>query len=844
MSTSEFYTYAFYEGKREGARRSAREILPVVLAWIRPRSIVDVGCGTGAWLSVCRELGIEDYVGIDGEHVQEATLEIDRDRFRSFDLTKPLRLGREFDLVMSLEVAEHLPRASAPAFVDFLSSLGPVILFSAAVPLQGGANHLNEQWPEYWARLFSARGYVVIDCLRERVWANPNVEPWYAQNIFVYVRHSHLARFPVLETAFRRTDPSRLARVHPAGNRKGGDEAESSTEPRGSVHRIDLEVTQAIANVRCPTADRLVCRVRLEGIELGAIELPVVDGTVAAYILADAVAARFAWKILERFFATTIYGGGRVARRIDGPEDDEPLALRTLHDDIGWVTFLQQVWDRPGWPAWRFYDPALVEPAASTVTRAESGLTCEVSDDPPEILAAGVRWLGLVVTIGGIAVGTLTVRVRQGRVRGQEIRAAITAEIGFELCRAVVREALLGRPLDEGGSLRERLRTRTAAARARRSSLAGLGLAMSLENALAPDAPVLLLARRRPEIFGTGQCRRAELPSNATRELLDAARAAGEMVAAVPTSATAFARIFYAPELVRLPHMTPLARAARLARGLRRHATRSLQTPFVSKSPAAIRQERIVRAVERVCAERDPRAVPAVATDRLPILLYHRVTAVEQPATAAYRVRPQAFEDHLRYLRDAGYYAIGLETWRRAMAAARPLPGKAIVLTFDGGYEEILTHVWPLLKRYGFLATVFVTVETVGRRGVPDHLYGERVSYLSWRELRRLQAKGVEVGSLSYGHAPLTALSATEVIQDALRSRMILERHLRRPISAFAYPHGHTDACVQHWIGSCGYAFGLSCRQARSSFADSPLDLPRIEVMGTDTAVELSGRLQ
>src|SRR2546425_4565430 len=205
MSTSEFYTYAFYEGKREGARRSAREILPVVLAWIRPRSIVDVGCGTGAWLSVCRELGIEDYVGIDGEHVQEATLEIDRDRFRSFDLTKPLRLGREFDLVMSLEVAEHLPRASAPAFVDFLSSLGPVVLFSAAVPLQGGENHLNEQWPEYWARLFRARGYVMIDCLRERVWTNSNVEPWYAQNIFVYVRQGHLARLPVLETAFRRT---------------------------------------------------------------------------------------------------------------------------------------------------------------------------------------------------------------------------------------------------------------------------------------------------------------------------------------------------------------------------------------------------------------------------------------------------------------------------------------------------------------------------------------------------------------------------------------------------------------------------------------------------------------
>jgi peptidoglycan/xylan/chitin deacetylase (PgdA/CDA1 family)/SAM-dependent methyltransferase len=844
MSMREFYTGAFYEGKREGARRSAEEILPLVLDWIHPQNVVDVGCGTGTWLSVCHKLGIHDYLGIDGEHVQETALEIGRERFCAFDLTNPVRLGRRFDLVMSLEVAEHLPRACAPVFIESLTSLGPVVLFSAAVPLQGGENHLNEQWPEYWARLFRAQGYLVIDCLRDRVWANPKVEPWYAQNVFLYMRESHLASFPGLETASRSTDPSRLARVHPRGNRKGCDGARAAAEAPQAVHYIDLEVTQPITSIRCPDDDRLVCHVWLEGIELGSLALPVVGGVVPAYLLEDAVAARFAWAILGRFFAATIYGGGRAARQSGGHQDGGPAALATLHDDIGWATFLQELWGRPGWPASYFYDPALAEPPATTLTLAEGGLTYEVSDDPPEVRAAGRRRLPLVVTLGGIALGTVTVQVKDGRVRGEEIRAAVTAEIGFELCRGAVREALLGRPFDDGSSLRARLRAGASRVGEARSPLAELGLAPSLGCALGPQAPLLLLTRRHRGTFGTSACRRAELPSGAAADLLDAARAAGEPVTAIPASALSFARVFYAPELIPPTRMPQWARAARWARALARRGRRVLQNPLRSKGTSDLRQERIVRAVELMCAARDQRAMAAVATERLPILLYHRVTDVEQPATAAYRVRPQALEEHLRFLRDAGYYAIRLETWRLAMAAATPLPGKAIVLTFEGAYEEILTEVWPLLKRYGFGATVLVTVETVGKRAFPDDLYGERVTYLGWRELRRLQAGGVELGSLSYGTRPLTALSSTEIVRDAVRSRIELERHLGRPVRIFAYPHGHTDACVQHWIGACGYVFGLSCRPSRSSFGDSLLDLPRIEVVGAETLAELAACLQ
>jgi peptidoglycan/xylan/chitin deacetylase (PgdA/CDA1 family) len=445
--------------------------------------------------------------------------------------------------------------------------------------------------------------------------------------------------------------------------------------------------------------------------------------------------------------------------------------------------------------------------------------------------------------VGGVAVGAVTVPVGRGRVRSQEIRAAITAELGFELCRAAVREGLIGGPLDDEHSLRARLRARASQARERRSPAAALGLAPALELALGPDEPLLLLARRPGDPAGTSACRRAELPADAASALLDAAQGSGEPVVAVPATARAFARVFYAPELVRPARPARPALPARLGAGLARRARGVLRAALEASSPSQVRRERIVRTVELACAARDPRAVPAVATERLPILLYHRVTAVGGAATGPYRVRPEALEEHLRFLSEAGYYTIGLETWRRAMTAATPLPGRAIVLTFDGAYEEILTEVWPLLRRYGFLATVFVTAETVGRRQFPDDLYGERVTYLGWRELRRLQAGGVELGSLSYSTRPLTALSPAAIVGDACRSRTLLERNLRRPVRAFAYPHGHTDPSVQHWIGACGYTFGLSCRSARSSFADSLLDLPCIEVLGTDRLAELSARL-
>ena len=213
--TNEHYTKDFYEGLREGARRSAEVILPIVLNRVPVRSVVDVGCGDGTWLAVLQKLGVEDVLGIDGDYVNEGVLQFPQDRFQSCDLSKPFNLARKFDLAISLEVAEHLPRDCAANFVDSITRLAPAVLFSAAIPLQGGNNHINEQWPDKWAELFKKHDYLPVDFIRKRVWENEAVEWWYAQNTLLFAHSDLLQTNTALQEEFERTSPIQLRLVHP-----------------------------------------------------------------------------------------------------------------------------------------------------------------------------------------------------------------------------------------------------------------------------------------------------------------------------------------------------------------------------------------------------------------------------------------------------------------------------------------------------------------------------------------------------------------------------------------------------------------------------------------------------
>jgi SAM-dependent methyltransferase len=210
------YDSDFFTANDSGSARTARAVVPMIFELIRPASVVDVGCGTGVWLSEFVKLGIVDVIGIDGDYVDRSALLIPPDRFRAQNLSDgSARIDRRFDLAMSLEVAEHLPTDQSDRHVELLTRAAPVVVFSAAIPYQEGTHHINCQWQSYWAERFEARGFVTIDALRSAMWDHPQVGAWYAQNMLVYADPTILPMQPGLGRAFQQTDRKRINVVHP-----------------------------------------------------------------------------------------------------------------------------------------------------------------------------------------------------------------------------------------------------------------------------------------------------------------------------------------------------------------------------------------------------------------------------------------------------------------------------------------------------------------------------------------------------------------------------------------------------------------------------------------------------
>jgi SAM-dependent methyltransferase len=187
----ELYSKEFFAGRADGSIGAASVVVPMVLALLEVGSVVDVGCGLGAWAAEFLANGVPEAWGIDGNYVDRAQLRIPLDRFLPGDLTQPIQFDRTVDLVVCLEVAEHLPESRAASLIADLVSLAPCILFSAALPGQGGTNHINEQYLSYWIRLFEEQGYEGIDPLRPQILGNDLVDWWYQQNIVMFVAPGH-----------------------------------------------------------------------------------------------------------------------------------------------------------------------------------------------------------------------------------------------------------------------------------------------------------------------------------------------------------------------------------------------------------------------------------------------------------------------------------------------------------------------------------------------------------------------------------------------------------------------------------------------------------------------------
>ena len=179
------YGDAFFADVERTSVVSARRVVPVAVAGWRPASVIDVGCGEGIWAALFEAEGVPA-VGVDGAYVRPERRLVDR--YVAWDLREPLPALGRYDLAVCLEVAEHLPAASAGTLVAGLAGLADRILFSAAVPGQGGTDHINEQPHAYWIERFVRAGFRADVAWREQFAADEDVAWWYRQNMIVFER--------------------------------------------------------------------------------------------------------------------------------------------------------------------------------------------------------------------------------------------------------------------------------------------------------------------------------------------------------------------------------------------------------------------------------------------------------------------------------------------------------------------------------------------------------------------------------------------------------------------------------------------------------------------------------
>lgn len=186
------YVHDTYGKYVSGSERSAAIVADLLVPLLQPKSVLDVGCGTGGWAEAFRARGVTEVHGIDGEWSPAGKRlqpgEFTTWNFERDDAAGPTLPRERYDLVTSLEFVEHVHEERADALVDFLTRQGDALLVSAAIPLQGGQHHVNERWPEYWTRKFAERGFQPFDALRLALWDEDGVASWYRQNMILYFR--------------------------------------------------------------------------------------------------------------------------------------------------------------------------------------------------------------------------------------------------------------------------------------------------------------------------------------------------------------------------------------------------------------------------------------------------------------------------------------------------------------------------------------------------------------------------------------------------------------------------------------------------------------------------------
>jgi peptidoglycan/xylan/chitin deacetylase (PgdA/CDA1 family)/2-polyprenyl-3-methyl-5-hydroxy-6-metoxy-1,4-benzoquinol methylase len=625
----------------------------------------------------------------------------------------------------------------------------------------------------------------------------------------------------------------------------------------GSTYRLNVDLARRIRDVFLPAqADRLICRLSLNGEPIGAVEMPGV-GALAGRRIAEAA----------------LEGRGRLLlRRVLTPQRSVRLGIRMMRALLRrrMLGLIYRVL------------AAKPEDRVDAIRRVKHEAATTVKTNLSRILAtrlgvatrrADRKWRRSVDT--AFAVGRAHVREQVGPSIGHDWWDRFFAlpdpwayesnyeRVKFEQTLALLPESVVTDALEIAcaeGHFTVRLAPRVgrltavdisgrALARAQARCSGFNNVAFRRLDLNRDDIPgpfdlivcseVLYFVRELPSVVGriVAQIRPGGFLLTAhSRVLIDEPEGIGFAWNQACGVETVAKTISVQPGIaLRRELRTPLYRVLLYQRHAPGQAPRS---PEIVESNRM--GEMIPAAYDLARLPDHPRAALAPRESySVPILMYHRIANDGPAALARFRVAPDLFAAQIAALHRAGYRTVSLEHWIGAIMRNEPMPGKPIILTFDDGYQDFLTAAMPVLRYHGFSATVFLVAERIGGVAEWDSDFGAPTRLLSWREVRVLREAGIEFGCHSAAHLPMTGMHLAELTEDTARARGILEEGLAAPVTALAYPYGAENEFVRRVVADLGFRGAVSCEPGISGLGDDPLRLRRIEIFGGCTPERL-----
>lgn len=231
-----------------------------------------------------------------------------------------------------------------------------------------------------------------------------------------------------------------------------------------------------------------------------------------------------------------------------------------------------------------------------------------------------------------------------------------------------------------------------------------------------------------------------------------------------------------------------------------------------------------------------PDPAPAGQTEPVPVLMYHHVRPDPGPGDPIARglsVSPENFAAQVAYLAEHGYTSLTLGELAAVRAGRLPLPPRPVVLTFDDAYRNFYEAAFPVLRQYGFKATLFVITGLV-----------DRPEYVTWDMIYEMDHSGlVEIGSHTVWHRELPSLSDADAQMEIRDSKSLLEWRLGHPIVSFCYPVGRVGPRDAALVQATGYEIAVTTRPGRARAEDDPFLLVRQRINPTTTIDQFAGLL-